>query len=109
METPVIYFYSDQPQTVDVSVDFPKGLITEWYTQASQIGPAGAPVSPTIAKIDECAHKVGAKPSFTFASFFDRPVYKESRIHWSDIEILPQKAGQSGLAPALPLDHSGSH
>src|SRR2546429_5550108 len=76
METPVIYFYTDQPQTVDVSVDFPKGTITEWYPQASQIGPASAPVSPTIAKMDQCAHKVGAKPAFTFASFFDRPVYK---------------------------------
>src|SRR5262245_61017830 len=34
METPVIYFYSDHAQTVDVSVEFPKGLITEWYPQA---------------------------------------------------------------------------
>ena len=34
METPVIYFYSDQPATVSVNVDFPKGLITEWYPQA---------------------------------------------------------------------------
>src|SRR5882762_3063063 len=28
METPVIYFYADEKQTVDVSVNFPKGLIT---------------------------------------------------------------------------------
>src|SRR3989449_4521687 len=27
METPVIYFYADEEQTVDVAVDFPKGLI----------------------------------------------------------------------------------
>src|SRR5262245_6970846 len=31
METPVIYFYSDHNQTVDVSVHFPQGIITEWY------------------------------------------------------------------------------
>ena len=35
METPVIYFYSDRKQSVDVSVKFPQGLITEWYPQAS--------------------------------------------------------------------------
>ena len=35
METPVIYFYSDHERTVDVSVDFPQGTITEWYPQES--------------------------------------------------------------------------
>src|SRR5262245_27711227 len=33
METPVIYFYADKPQTVDVAVKFPEGRITEWYPQ----------------------------------------------------------------------------
>ena len=33
METPVIYFYSDREQTVNVGVRFPHGLITEWYPQ----------------------------------------------------------------------------
>jgi len=30
METPVLYFYSDNEMDVDVKVDFPKGKITEW-------------------------------------------------------------------------------
>src|SRR5947207_1836012 len=38
METPVIYFYSDEEITANVSVKFPKGTITEWYPQARQIG-----------------------------------------------------------------------
>ena len=38
METPVIYFYSKEPQTVDVRVDFPQGIITEWYPQATTFG-----------------------------------------------------------------------
>jgi hypothetical protein len=52
METPVIYFYSDKPATVSVDVDFPKGLVTEWYPQASKIRSAQvtaiapAPISP---------------------------------------------------------------
>ena len=46
-ETPVIYFYTDRPQQVQVQVDFPGGIWTQWYPQARAIGPsliaAGAP------------------------------------------------------------------
>jgi hypothetical protein len=35
METPVLYFYTDRAQTVDVDVRFPHGLISEWYPQAA--------------------------------------------------------------------------
>lgn len=40
METPVTYFYTDVPRTVNVRVDFPQGLLTEWYppTIGSQPG-----------------------------------------------------------------------
>lgn len=31
METPVLYFYSGQSRTVDVSVRFPQGEVTEWF------------------------------------------------------------------------------
>jgi hypothetical protein len=37
METPVMYFYSDNPMDVDVKVDFPKGTITEWYPKARTV------------------------------------------------------------------------
>ena len=35
METPVIYFYSETPRTVDVTVNFPQGKVTEWYPQVT--------------------------------------------------------------------------
>src|SRR6266478_1920115 len=35
METPVVYFYSPREVEVHVKVTFPKGLITEWYPQAT--------------------------------------------------------------------------
>lgn len=38
METPVLYFYSDNEMDVDVKVDFPKGKITEWYPRARNVG-----------------------------------------------------------------------
>jgi hypothetical protein len=49
METPVIYFYAKQETTVDVNVRFPKGFITEWYPQTSEIGPASYCLSMSVA------------------------------------------------------------
>jgi len=64
METPVIYFYSKQQQTVDVSVEFPEGLITEWYPQASLIGPRSS------------------------------PAVKQSSARWTHLQLLPEKQNQ---------------
>jgi hypothetical protein len=37
METPVIYFYAPEQRRVRVWVDFPRGVITQWYPGASQV------------------------------------------------------------------------
>lgn len=37
METPVLYFYTDRELTASVSVDFPKGFMTEWYPHAKYV------------------------------------------------------------------------
>ena len=42
METPVVYFYSTHDTTVDVSVSFFHGLITEWYPRATHIEPSSS-------------------------------------------------------------------
>jgi hypothetical protein len=34
METPVLYFYAPTDMFADVRVDFPRGLMTEWYPRA---------------------------------------------------------------------------
>lgn len=108
LETPVIYFYADEKQSVDVSVDFPKGLITEWYPQATQIGPSTIPAPAPMAKADDVAHKIGAKPDFTFASLLNHHAAKESRARWTDIEILPVNENRD-TARSLIQDRSGSH
>src|SRR5688500_12676147 len=36
-ETPVIYFYAKRPQQVSVRVDFPGGIWTQWYPQATTV------------------------------------------------------------------------
>jgi hypothetical protein len=37
METPVIFFYTDQPLQVSVNVNFNEGKITEWFPRATQV------------------------------------------------------------------------
>ena len=37
LETPVIYFYSKEARSVDVSVRFPDGNVTEWYPQQNPL------------------------------------------------------------------------
>src|SRR5262249_26392262 len=78
METPVIYFYANQPASVDVDVSFPKGVITEWYPQATQIGPS-YPLEtngPTIG------------------------ISHEPRAVWRNLQIMPQS--KEHASPQLP-------
>lgn len=46
METPVTYFYTDRIRDVRVSVDFPKGLLTEFYPPVEKMLP---PFDPKVA------------------------------------------------------------
>ncbi len=81
METPVIYFYSQQAATLSVKVDFPKGLVTEWYPGASRVS--------------------GAKPK---SSNQPLPVEPEGGgIAWDKVEIVPASD------PVLPGNGGKSH
>jgi hypothetical protein len=85
METPVIYFYADQPMNVDVDVAFPKGSITEWYPQATQIGPSFV--------ADTNGSSAG--------------ILRESRIIWRNLQLVPE--AQADNSTRLSQDASGSH
>jgi hypothetical protein len=62
METPVLYFYAPHKTTVSVSVDFPQGLITEWYPAASNVSP---------------------RPQATL------PPVRDGHIEWNSLQIAP--------------------
>lgn len=64
METPVMYFYSPRRTTVSVGVDFPKGLITEWYPNASKVSPG-----PQL----------------------NLPPVRAGHIEWNSLQILPDE------------------
>ena len=88
METPVIYFYAREEQSVDVRVDFPLGTITEWYPQAREIGPA------LVA---------GTSMNATNQSPYVTP---NSRVHWTNVRLTP---GKSNPGTPLPSETSASH
>ena len=88
METPVIYFYAQEDQTVDVSVDFTKGQITEWYPQTRQMSPVSVPAPAAVAAADKMLHKAGANADFTLTSLYDHAATRNSRAQWAHIHIL---------------------
>jgi len=64
METPVTYFYTDRPREVSVSVEFPGGLLTEFY-----------PPPRTML------------PAFQFGVV---PPLEASSLDWGTIRIVPE-------------------
>ncbi|HUR46794.1 MAG TPA: hypothetical protein VMZ27_13030 [Candidatus Saccharimonadales bacterium] len=69
METPVIYFYSDQARKVDVTVQFPQGTVTEWFPQVA-----------TLTKSKE-----------------DLQLEQQHGLRWSNVEILGEKQGAQSM------------
>lgn len=80
METPVLYFYTDRETTVDVSVGFPQGLITEWYPRVRDFEPppSDGPTPPAVAN---------------------------GYLRWGRIRLFPQESVQ----PVLPREPGESH
>lgn len=65
METPVIYFHADEPVTLSATVDFPQGLVTEWFPQVAGFGPSA-----------------GAAPLI--------PNTPRSFVHWDNVKVMPK-------------------
>jgi len=109
METPVIYFYSEEERVVDVSVRFPEGRITEWYPQANRIGPSRVPATPVVQRLDGYAHQAGLRSDLTFASLLhNEAATGDSRAYWNGIRIMPREQNKQ-LESQLPADKLGSH
>jgi hypothetical protein len=85
METPVLYFYASKPAVVDVSVQFRRGLFSEWYPDAAVTLPANF---TNLARFDP-----SAGPS-------------DGWIFWNDVSILPQAPD---AATSFPGDKRPSH
>ena len=70
METPVTYFYTDRERTVRASVEFPEGMLTEFY-------PPVASMSPPYDKL--------------LASGPGEPI-GNSRLDWGEVHLIPEES-----------------
>jgi len=101
METPVTYFYTDRVRDVNVSVGFPKGLLTEFYP----------PVKEMLPKFD------------ARRAYGDGEVLGNSKLDWGTVTLIPidtlaPKVENSSLRDrltrhlaraAVPADQAGGH
>jgi hypothetical protein len=104
METPVTYFYSDVPRTVNVAVDFPRGVFTQWYPAAMGFWPPIAAPSSVIGVSEP------TDPVFNLAFPFTTPACStkygsvgNGLLDWGTVEILARQAPPANL-PEAPLD-----
>lgn len=88
METPVTYFYTDQVRTVTASVEFPQGLLTEFYPPVRSMAPA------FNAELG-----LGAE---------GEPVGK-GRLDWGEIDLLPLSALRPQIADEVVADQIARH
>lgn len=77
-ETPVVYFYTDRRQDINVCVQFPQGIWTQWYPQAAMVAPGLA------------------------ATHTERP--EHGRICWNLEVVPPSYSILSGELPATQSD-----
>ena len=73
METPVTYFYTDRPMTVNVHVDMPKGVLTHWFPMVANFGPPVERTSPGSPPVPQS------------------PEQLKSFLSWEKVELIPHK------------------
>ena len=90
METPVTYFYSDRPLTANVTVNFPKGIFSQWY--------------PAVQSFSPATYKGRGDPVLDTAYPFSHPTCRDqlSRVEngslaWGSVDVL----ARGGAAPTL--------
>ncbi len=98
METPVTYFYSDVPRSVQVAVDFPAGVLTQWYPGVVKFsppmlthwgGPIGGQVVDPVLDLDVDFYMPSCKEQYSHPAL--------GRLDWGRVDVLPR-----GVVPSLP-------
>ena len=91
METPVLYFYATRPAVVDVSVQFRRGLFSEWYPDALVALPHH--------------YMTLSRPGLT-------PAESTGSMSWKDVRILPHAPNAPDARDenvVFPVEHRPSH
>ncbi len=102
METPVTYFYSDTPRDVNARVEFPKGVLTQWYPKAASFYPLLADPGDGSGVRDPALDPHYPFQSATCSSQYGVP--KNGLLDWGTVHV----GGRETLAsngPDAPLAH----
>ena len=98
METPVTYFYSDKPMKVRASVEFPRGVLTQWYPSVVEQYPLAAEMKDLVStssskgKVCNAADKAGA------------PSAANGLLDWGTLDLLGRDANVDAALPPASLD-----
>jgi hypothetical protein len=106
METPVTYFYSAAPLTAQVSVEFPEGVLTQWYPQVTSLYPLLANPQDGTGVRDPALDPKFPFRTKTCEEQFGRPAH--GLLDWGNVEVLAR--GTEAKAPEAKLESfSWSH
>jgi hypothetical protein len=99
METPVTYFYSDKPMKVRASVEFPRGVLTQWYPSVVEQYPLAAEmkelVSTSSSKAKVCSADKGS---------YGAPSAENGLLDWGTLDLLGRDANVDASLPPASLD-----
>ncbi len=103
METPVLYFYSSATQTVHARVDFPNGVLTQWY-------PGVVGFKPPLLWEDLNAEQrnpprdPALDPAIAISAPYCNDHYRRGgMLDWGAFELLTAPPAERAL-PAAPID-----
>lgn len=110
METPVLYFYSEEPRTVHAAVGFPGGVLTQWYPGAAWFKP---PIFWPSTQDDPGGQRAKDpafdRPEVPLSPACQERYRKNGLLDWGAFEVLAPNASAEGLLEA-PLDtYTWSH
>jgi hypothetical protein len=95
METPVTYFYSDKPIKVKAAVEFPRGVLTQWY-------PAAQDAYPMVAERDRIVATESKDKTCTAVG--DAIGAANGLLDWGTLDILGRDQNVDAKLPYAALD-----
>lgn len=95
METPVTYFYSPTPRTVSVRVDFPNGILTQWYPYVKSLSPPLYLINGVAT--DRSTQAQGEIPALCQWAF---PLsFSNGNLDWGQVQVQAPTSPQALAGP----------
>lgn len=110
METPVTYFYSPKALSVTARVDFPKGVLTQWYPGVTAFRPALAAAGSVGPDAPGVLSDPALDASFPFVGEMCRARFGSmsgGSLDWGTVSVQARGAAPSKPLPDAPLPQFG--